>query len=395
MNKNRYIFTQLFDYISRYHFDKCVNKYNWNKRVKKLSCWEQFLAMSFWQITYRESLRDVIICLKSQKDKLYHLWFSNEIFLPTLAKANAPWKKCPWGENRNYKIYEDFAMILIKKARRLYHKKIDNFKEILWDIYALDASTIDLCLNMFDWANFRENKGAIKLHTLLDLRWNIPTFIYISDWKMHDVNVLDILEIESWNFYIMDRWYFDFERFFMINNQNWFFVTRLKKNIKWKRIYSNDYEKNIWIKCYQIIKFSSEKWLKFYPKKLRRIKFYDKETEQTYEFITNNFTLWAKTITNLYKNRWQIELFFKWIKQHLKIKKFWGTSQNAVKTQIWISICTYLIIAIIKKELKITQSMYEILQILSINSLNKVALNSLFEKSYYKKTSVKLENSLK
>jgi len=193
MNKNRYIFIQLFDYISRYQFDKCVKKYNWNNRVRNLSCWEQFLAMSFWQITYRESLRDVIICLKSQKEKLYHLWFSNEIFLPTLAKAN---------ENRNYKIYEDFAMILIKKSRKLYSWKTEIFPEIISDIYVLDSSTIDLCLNIFNWASFRENKGAIKLHTLLDLRWNIPTFIHISDWKLHDVNALDLVKIKPWEFYM-------------------------------------------------------------------------------------------------------------------------------------------------------------------------------------------------
>jgi len=386
MNKNRYIFIQLFDYISRYQFDKCVKKYNWNNRVRNLSCWEQFLAMSFWQITYRESLRDVIICLKSQKEKLYHLWFSNEIFLPTLAKAN---------ENRNYKIYEDFAMILIEKSRKLYSWKTEIFPEIISDIYALDASTIDLCLNIFNWASFRENKGAIKLHTLLDLRWNIPTFIHISDWKLHDVNALDLVKIKPWAFYIMDRWYFDFERLFKIDTDKWFFVTRLKINTKWKRIYSNIYEENTWIKCDQIIKFSSQKWLKFYPKKLRRIKYYDKKTDKLYEFITNNFTLPAKTIADLYKSRWEVELFFKWIKQHLKIKKFWGTSQNAVKTQIWISICSYLIILIIKKELNISQSMYEILQILSINSLSKIPLNSLFEKMNYKYKSNILKKQLK
>ena len=344
MYKNRYVFTQLMDFISRYQFDKCVEKYNWNKKVRKLSCWEQFLSMSFWQITYRESLRDVVICLKSQKEKLYHLWFSEKIFLSTLAKAN---------ENRNYKIYEDFAMILIKKSRQLYHQNIKVFPEILTEIYALDASTIDLCLNIFKWAYFRESKGAVKLHTLLDLRWNIPTFIHISDWKLHEVNSLDLLEMEVWAFYIMDRGYFDFERLFNINTGGWFFVIRLKKNTKWERIYSNNYEKNTGVKCDQFIRLSSKDGLKLYPKKVRRIKYYDEKTGKIYNFITNNFTLPAKTIADLYKSRWQIELFFKWIKQNLRIKTFFGYNKNAVKTQVWIAVCTYLIVAIIKKEQKI------------------------------------------
>ncbi len=342
--------------------------------------------MSFWQLTHRESLRDVVLCLNSQKNKLYHLGFSGQVFLPTLAKAN---------ENRNRKIYADFAQILIKQARKLYSKNSDVFSEINESIYALDSSTIDLCLNVFKWAKFRKQKWAIKLHTLIDIRWNIPTYIHISDGKLHDVNVLDLMEFETWAFYIMDKWYFDFKRLFKIHRSWSFFVIRLKDNTVWKRIYSSSVKKNTWVKCDQTIELWSEQKKKLYPEKLRRIKYYDSEQKKEYEFITNNFIIEAKTIADLYKSRWQVELFFKWIKQHLKIKVFWWESKNAVKTQVWISVCTYLIVAIVKRKLKLEHSLYEMLQILSISSCDKRPLLSLFSDLDYKDYQVTTQKQLK
>lgn len=375
MYSERYIFTQLMSFFPRYQFDKCVKKYNWNHRVRSFTCWEQFLAMSFWQLTYRESLRDLVICLNSQKNKLYHLGFSWNISRTTLARVN---------ENRDWRIYADFAQVLIKQARELYSKDSTVFTDIESSVYALDASTIDLCLSVFKWAKFRKHKAAIKLHTLIDLRWNIPTFIHITNWKCHDVKVLDVMEFEVWAFYIMDRWYFDFKRLYNIHLSSAFFVIRLKVNTKWERVYSTTVDKNTGVKCDQIIKLSWSKADKQYPDKLRRIKYYDEQWDKTYEFITNNFVIDAKVIADLYKSRWQVELFFKWIKQHLRIKVFWWESSNAVKTQVWISVCTYLLVAIVKKKIKLKESLYEILQILSINSCDKIPLESLFNKTDYK-----------
>lgn len=376
MNSEKFLFIHIMNYVPRYYFDKCVDKYDWNKGIKSLSCRSQFLALSFGQFTKRDSLRDIIISLNSAGTNHYHLGFQKPVRRSTLAEAN---------EKRNWRIYADFAKILIKKARKVYTKNSPIFREISEPIYALDASTIDLCLNVFKWAHFKKTKWAIKLHTLLDLRWNIPSYIYISDWKLHDVNILDKMNFESGAFYIMDKWYFCFWRLYNIN-VNWaFFLIRFKKDTVWKRLYSRKYKKGTGVKYDQVVKLYSEKWKKEYLEKVRRIKYYDSEQKKYYYFMTNNFDLDAQIIADLYKQRWQVELFFKWIKQHLKIKKFWWYSENAVKIQVWIAICSYLIVAIMKKELWIKESMYEILQILSFQVCNKVALNSLFEEKRWEK----------
>lgn len=371
MNHGKYIFTQLFEILPRYEFDKCVARYNGNFKVKKFTCWIQFLTMSFGQLTGRESLRDTITCLAAHQKKLYHLGINCLVTRSTLADAN---------ESRNWLIYSDFAQVLLKKARSLYSS--DDFGlEISNAVYALDATTIDLCLNVVWWAKFRKAKAAVKLHTLLDLRGNLPTFIQITDGKTHDVNILDELVFEPLAIYLMDKGYLDFMRLNRINDASAFFVTRAKTNLACKRVQSRKVEKELGLRCDQDIRLTTYKSSKAYPEKLRRVKYYDKEQQKTYVFLTNNFELTALEVALLYKYRWRIELFFKWIKQHLKIKTFWGESENAVKTQIWIAICTYLMVAIIKKELKIEQNLYEILQIISVSVFDKTQLNQLLNKS--------------
>ena len=365
----KYIFTQIMWFCPKYEFDKCVKKYNGNYRYRTLTCWEQFLAMSFGQITFRDSFRSIITCLHSQKQKLYHLWFKSLVARKTLLDAN---------EKRDWRIYQDFAHILIAQARKLYFNDNEFSLDLKNTVYALDASTIDLCLNVFKWAKFKKTKGAVKLHTLIDLQGNIPTFIHISDGTVHDVNVLDILDFEPGAFYIMDKGYLDFKRLYDIHKASAFFLIRAKYNTRWKRLYSRPVDKSTGVICDQVIQLTGVNSSKAYPEKLRRIKYYDKENKQYYVFLTNNFLLDAKLIADLYKARWQVELFFKWIKQHLKIKVFWGESSNAVKTQIWIAICTYLLVAIMKKKLKLKQSLYEILQILSVSAFNKIPLQSMF-----------------
>ena len=367
MHQGKYVFAQFFDILPKYEFDKCVARYQGNYKVKGFTCWLQFLTMSFGQLTNRESLRDTVNCLAAHQKKFYHLGINFAVSRATLAEAN---------ENRDWRIYADFAQILLIRARRLYLS--DDFGVDLENtIYALDATTIDLCLNVFWWAKFRKAKAAVKLHTLLDLRGNLPTFIHISDGKMHDVKVLDELVFEPLAIYLMDKGYLDFERLFRINSASAFFVTRAKTNLACERIYSKTVDKTMGLRCDQTIKLTTYYSNKTYPAKLRRVKYYDKEQQKTYVFLTNNFDITAWEVALLYKHRWKIELFFKWIKQHLKIKTFWGESENAVKTQIWIAVCTYLMVAIAKKELNIERNLYEILQIISVSIFDKTDLNQL------------------
>ena len=373
MNYGQIIFSQLMSYIPKYEFNKCVSRYRGNHKVKSFTCWEQFLCMSFAQITFRESLRETITCLHAMSNKLYHMGIRSKISKSTLADAN---------EKRDWRIYADFAQILIHHARNLYRDH-DFGIDLDETVYALDSSTIDLCLSLFPWASFRKHKGAIKLHTLLDLRGNIPTFIEITDGKVHDVNVLDKLIPEPGSFYIMDRGYLDFARLFLFHQFSSFFVIRSKSNFKFKRLYSHPVDKSTGLKCDQTIVLTGFYPSKDYPDKLRRVKYYDCETDKALTFLTNNFNLPALTITKLYKSRWQIELFFKWIKQHLRIKSFYGTSENAVKTQIWIAITNYILIAIVKKQLKISLSLYTFLQILSVSIFEQVHILQLVTNSVY------------
>jgi Domain of unknown function (DUF4372)/Transposase DDE domain len=368
MNKGQYVFSQIISILPKYEFDKCVTRYQGNYKVKDFSCWMQFLCMSFGQLTNRESLRDVVICLQAHEKKLYHLGISHRVVRTTLAYAN---------EHRDWRIYADFAQLLIVKARKLYLTDNDFGLEINNTVYALDATTIDLCLKVFWWAPFRKKKAAIKLHTLLDLRGSIPTFIHITNGKVHDVNVLDIIVFEADAFYVMDKGYLDFERLYLIETAKAYFVTRAKDNLAFERIYSHPIDKQTGLRCDQTIKLSVAKSAKAYPVHMRRIKYHDKELNKTFVFLTNNFDVTALEIALLYKNRWKIELFFKWIKQHLKIKSFWGESENAVKVQVWIAICTYLTVAIAKKKLKLERSLYEILQILSVSTFDKTPVNQL------------------
>ncbi len=369
MNQGKYILSQIMEFIPRHQFNNCVKKYKGDYWIKQFTCWEQFLSLSFGQLTHRESLRDIIVCLESQKEKLYHLGFASlKINRSTLSDAN---------NQRDWRIYRDLAQLLITEARKIYFDDNEFKLELKGTFYALDSSTIELCLNLFKWAKFVKTKSAVKLHLLLDLKGNIPTFFCITDGKTHDVKFLDMIDFEAGAYYIMDRGYLDYERLFKINSSGAFFITRAKSNLSFERLYSNKVKKELGIKCDQVIKFSNFCAIKKYPEKLRRIKYFDKETNKYYVFLINDFNIEAKTIADLYKYRWQIELFFKWVKQHLKIRAFWGHSANAVKTQICIAICTYLLVAIIKKKLKIKRNLYEILQILSISAFDRIPLNKL------------------
>lgn len=384
MNSGKTIFSQIMDFLPMNEFRKCVNRYQGNHKVKSFSCLDQFLCMAFAQLTYRESLRDIESCLRSMKNKTYHMGIRSQISRPTLARAN---------KNRDWRIYADFAQILIGKARKLYAN--DSFGlDLNETVYALDSSTIDLCLSLFPWAHFRKRKGAIKLHALLDLRGPIPAFIRVTDGSVHDVNILDDLVIEPGAFYIIDRGYLDYERLFSLKEQSGFFVTRTKKNSQYRRIYSRPVNKLLGLVCDQTIRLTGFYSKQYYPEKLRRIKYFDSETQKHLTFLTNNFSLPAITIAQLYKCRWQVELFFKWIKQHLRIKAFYGTSQNAVKTQVWIAISIYVLIAIIKKQLKLEQSLYTILQILSVAMFEKTPILQVFATLDYKKETGDSHNQL-
>jgi len=374
MYTGKTVFSQVMDYLPMYEFRKCADRYNGNYHTSSFSCMDQYFCMAFAQLTYRESLRDIEACLRSRREKLYHLGIRGRISRSTIAEAN---------EKRDWRMYADFCQIMISQARSLYADE-DFGVELKQTAYALDSTTIDLCLSIFPWASFRKHKAAVKMHTLMDLRGNIPSFIEITDGKLHDVNILDILVPEPGSFYIMDRGYLDFERLYVFTQLLSFFVTRAKKNTKFRRIYSHPVDRSTGLKCDQTIMLVTLNSLEGYPEKLRRVKYFDAEREKQLVFLTNNFVLPALTITKLYKCRWQIELFFKWIKQHLRIKAFYGTSDNAVKTQIWIAVSTYVLVAIIRKRLHLEQNLYTILQILSITLFEKVPLNQLFANYDYK-----------
>lgn len=367
MHEGKLVFAQLMDYLPMTEFRKCVKRYKGDQYIKRFSCWSQFLTLAFAQLTYRESLRDIETCLGALSTKLYHAGIRTAVARNTLAHAN---------ETRSWKIYADFAQALIARARMLYHD--EPFALTLEEtLYALDATTIDLCLALFPWAKFRKKKGAIKLHTLLDLKGNIPSFLHISAGNVHEVNILDELIFEAGSFYIMDRGYMDFQRLYYLNQEKAFFVVRAKMNLQYRRVYSHPVDKTTGLRCDQIIRLTGPLSSKYYPEHLRLVKYHDQEHDLRLNFVTNNFTLPALTIAQLYKSRWQIELFFKWIKQHLRIKAFYGTSENAVKTQIWIAVSVYVLVAIIKKELRLKLSLYTILQILSITMFEKISIFQL------------------
>ena len=375
MNIGKTVFSQIMDFLPIHEFRKCVKRYRGNYKIKYFSCLDQFFCMAFAQLTFRESLRDIEICLRSVGKKIYHMGIRGKVSRSTLADAN---------EKRDWRIYADFAQVLIHIARTLYIN--DEFAiELDQTVYALDSSTIDLSLSLFPWAKFRKRKSAIKLHTLLDLRGNIPSFIKITEGKFHDVRILDELIPEPGSFYVMDRGYLDFARLYTLTQNFAFFITRSKTNLRFRRIYSTPVDKTTGLKCDQIGVLTGFYSSKNYPGKLRRIRYFDTETQKTLSFLTNNFTLSSLTIAQLYKCRWQVELFFKWIKQHLRIKAFYGTSQNAVKTQIWIAISVYVLVAILKKELHLELNLYTILQILSITILEKIHIIQIFTQHDYRK----------
>ena len=384
MHAGKLVFSQVTDQLPLHTFRRCVQRYQGERYVKQFRCLDQYLIMAFAQLTYRESLRDIEACLRAQKNKLYHMGIRTPISRSTLADAN---------EQRDWRIYADFAQALIKIARPLYAEE-DLGLDLDNTVYALDASTIDLCLSVFPWALFRSTKSAVKLHTLLDLRGNIPTFIHISDGKLHDVNVLGILIPEPGAFYIMDRGHLDFKRLFPLNQAGAFFVIRAKSNTQYRRQYSHAIDKDTDLRCDQTIVLTGVNTQKDYPQPLRRVKYYDSKTERTFNYLTNNFTIPAQTVADLYRYRWQVELFFKWIKQHLKIKSFFGTTENAVKSQIWIAISVYVLVAIIKKRLNLKADLYTILQILSLTLFEKIPLNQLLMMSDYKNEDRIIDNQL-
>ena len=364
MNLGQTVFAQIMDHLPRYEFQKCVSRYRGEYQRKSFSCWDQFLAMAFAQFTYRESLRDIEACLRSLGSKLYHAGFRGKVARSTLADAN---------ENRDWRIFADFAQVLIGIARPLYaHDPIG--VELDQSLYALDSTTIDLCLSLFPWAKFRKHKAAVKMHTLLDLHGNIPTFIGITEGAVHDVNILDEIIPEAGAFYVMDRGYIDFERLYVFTLFSAFFVVRTKENVLLQRRYSHPVDKTTGVRSDHTVILTAIESAKAYPDALRRVTYLDVEKRRRLKFLTNNFTLPALTIAQIYKARWQVELFFKWIKQHLRIKAFYGTSDNAVKTQIWIAVSVYVLVAIVRKRLEVHLSLYQILQILSVTLFEKTSI---------------------
>src|SRR5437870_3143464 len=364
MNAGRTVFSQLIEFLPHQEFQKCVARYGGDRYLKNLSCWDQYLAMAFAQLTYRESLRDIEACLRSVSGKLYHMGFRGKVARSTLADAN---------EARNWRIYADFAQVLIGIARPL-HARDPIGVDLEQSLYALDSTTIDLCLALFPWAKFRRRKAAVKMHTLLDLHGNIPTFIRVTSGDVHDVNLLDEIMPEAGAFYVMDRGYIDFQRLFVFTLSSAFFVVRTKSNVLLQRRYSHPVDKSTGVRSDQTVVLTSFESASVYPDALRRVSYFDTETNKRLKFLTNNFVLPALTIAQIYKCRWQVELFFKWIKQHLRIKAFYGTSENAVKTQIWIAVSVYVLVAIIRKRLGLEASLYQILQILSLTLFEKVPI---------------------
>ncbi len=382
MNHGKYVYAQIIEFLPQRIFDKFVRKYDGNKYVKHFTCWNQLLCMVFGQLTNRDSLRDLMVAINAHSSKSYHLGFGKNVTLSNLAKANL---------NRNSKIFEEFAYYLIAIARK--DRANDDF-QIKGQVYAFDSTTIDLCLSVFWWAKFRRTKGGIKLHTLLDINTQIPAFVHITPASVHDMNAMDLLFYETGAYYIFDRGYVDFTRLYKITQHSAFFVIRARSNLQFKRMYSRKYDRSTGVRCDQIGKLSGYYVSKEYPEKLRRIKFYDQETDRTFVFLTNNFELSPEQVAFLYKNRWQIELFFKWIKQHLKVKAFWGTSENAVRIQVYSAIIAYCLVAIIGKRLKIERSTYEILQVLGISLLDKTPVKELLTNMNYNDVKELFDNQL-
>jgi hypothetical protein len=372
MNTGKYVFAQVTEFLPAGEFIRCVKKYNGNHQVKHFTCWHQLMCMLFGQLSNRDSLSDLVLCLESQRGRWYHLGLGRGVSKSNLAYAN---------ERRDWRIFAEFAYVLIEQAPRVCTGSGDLDLQVDGNVYALDSTTIDLCLSVFWWAPFRKTKAAIKLHTQLDIKTEIPTFIHLSDGLLHDVNLLDSLDFETGAFYIMDRGYIDFARLYRIHREGAFFVTRPQVNQDFRRLYSHQADKAAGVLCDQTIKLNNFQPSKRYPEKLRRVKYFDSETGKTLEFITNNFELPATDIARLYKYRWKIELFFKWVKQHLKIKSFWGHSENAVRIQVYSAIIAYTSVAIMKYSCGLKYSTYEILQILSLTLLNKTQLNELFDKA--------------
>jgi len=364
MNAGRTVFSQLIEFLPHQEFQKCVARYGGDRYLKNLSCWDQYLAMAFAQLTYRESLRDIEACLRSVSGKLYHMGFRGKVARSTLADAN---------EARNWRIYADFAQVLMAIARPL-HARDPIGVDLEQSLYALDSTTIDLCLSLFPWAKFRRRKAAVKMHTLLDLHGNIPTFIRVTSGDVHDVNLLDEIMPEAGAFYVMDRGYIDFQRLFVFTLSSAFFVVRTKSNVLLQRRYSHPVDKSTGVRSDQTVVLTSFESASVYPDALRRVSYFDTETNKRLKFLTNNFVLPALTIAQIYKCRWQVELFFKWIKQHLRIKAFYGTSENAVKTQIWIAVSVYVLVAIIRKRLGLEANLYQTLQILSVTLFEKTPI---------------------
>ena len=384
MYTGRIVFSQLIDFLPKRKFDKCVRRYHGNYKIRTFSCFDQYLCMVFAQITYRQSLRDIETCLRAMQPKLYHCGIRGKVSRTTLAKAN---------ENRDWQIYAEFAQVLINKARKLYANE-DFGLQLKRAAYALDSTTIDLCLSLFPWAKFRKHKAAVKVHTLMDLKGSIPTFIRITDGKVHDVNILDDLILEPGAIYIMDRGYLDFARLYTFTQNLSTFVTRAKSNFDYRRLYYRKVDKTTGLRCDQAIMLNGFYASQDYPAVLRRIGFFDIETNKKFIFLTNNFALPPLIIARLYKFRWQIEIFFKWIKQYLRIKTFFGTTENAVKTQIWIAISVYVLVAIVKKELKIELSLGEILQILSIVLFEKVPITQVLTRTMSQNEKLQFHNQL-
>jgi hypothetical protein len=368
MNSGRMLFAQLIDFLPTYHFQKCVARYRGDHRVRTFSCWDQFLCMVFAQLTFRESLRDIVACLRSADRRRYHLGIRGRVSRSTLADAN---------EGRDWRIYADFAQVLIAEARDLYRTD-DLGLDLRSTVYALDSTIIDLCVTLFPWAPYSPTQHAIKLQTLLDLRGSIPTFIRLTPAQVHDVHALDHLVPEAGAFYVMDRGYLDFGRLYRWTQHGAFFVTRARKNLRFERLASHPVDKSTGVLCDQTIALVAFYSTQGYPERLRRIRYRDPDRQQRFVFLTNNFRLAAPVIAELYRRRWQIELFFKWIKQHLRIKAFYGTSENAVKTQVWIAVCTYLLVAIVRRRLQLAPSLYTMLQVLSVSLFEKTPLNLAF-----------------
>lgn len=384
MNKGKYVFAQLTEFLPRRKFDVIVSKYNGNKYVKGLTCWNQMLIMVFGQLTSRESMRDLMLSLEPQRPKFYHLGFGNTVSRRNLGNAN---------DNRDYRIFEEFAYILIDKARKTCYNEDFEIK-VDGNVYALDSSTVDLCMSVFWWAKFRSTKSGIKLHTLFDVKTAIPAYLHISEAKLHDVNILDYLNYEAGSFYVMDKAYVDFERLYKINKRGAYFITRAKDNMRFKRMYSKKSNRKHGVKYDQVGKLEGVKSKNYYPEKLRRVKYYDAENERFFIFITNNMTVDALEIAALYKERWKVELFFKWIKQHLRVKSFWGQNENAVKIQTYCAIIAYCLVAICGSELKSKRKIYEILQILSISLFDKTPVKEMVTEFNYNKSNDYIGNQL-